>query len=537
MTRPASLAASIVILLCAIAPARSQEALPRLAEVGPWPAVSGLVGYGGRLWLVNGVKGRNHNSADLYSYDPASGRLRYERHLFSQDAGAPLVFGALLYWPFEDPRASLGWGQFLVTDGTGWRLGTIPTAEIFHVHDLAAVGGRLVAATSAWRAGLQVSDDGGLTWREIYDHPTPEKRVSRITELIEVNGRVLAYLTQRSGQRVLVLDGDSVEELAGWPKDRPLRAWALLDGWVYGLVEEAGGTAVWRSDGARVEPVAPARAGWRPRALAAGDGALWAVGVEGDGGLLWRSTDGRDWEAVGRIAGARPGAVQVHEGVVYVGGTDAEGRGALWGRSLGEPMPSRPSTNASSLEGFFGGGRPAPEPWRPVVARLDQALADPASYAHHGERLRDLAFELAMARPPAEVWRDRMMRKVPDIELSLIGGKTTARGEDLAQWILLWGLSLAGEGEVPAAWLAEPWTGEPNPSEKYFAPAPAAIWTAAVIGQNDAATIGALVDRLDRPGDPPWLTGDVVGALTALTGERFGYDAAGWRAWWAEARK
>ena len=34
-----------------------------------------------------------------------------------------------------------------------------------------------------------------------------------------------------------------------------------------------------------------------------------------------------------------------------------------------------------------------------------------------------------------------------------------------------------------------------------------------------------------------FLHGDVVGALTALTGERFAYDREAWRDWWARARE
>jgi hypothetical protein len=77
---------------------------------------------------------------------------------------------------------------------------------------------------------------------------------------------------------------------------------------------------------------------------------------------------------------------------------------------------------------------------------------------------------------------------------------------------------------------------EPNAAEKYFATAPAAIRTAGEIGQDDTATLGALIARLDRHDDPLWLTGDVVGALTALTGQRFAYDRAAWRNWWDGAR-
>jgi hypothetical protein len=53
--------------------------------------------------------------------------------------------------------------------------------------------------------------------------------------------------------------------------------------------------------------------------------------------------------------------------------------------------------------------------------------------------------------------------------------------------------------------------------------------------QTAAATIAALIERLDRASDPLWLRGDAIGALSALTGERFGYDAAAWRRWWRDA--
>ena len=84
---------------------------------------------------------------------------------------------------------------------------------------------------------------------------------------------------------------------------------------------------------------------------------------------------------------------------------------------------------------------------------------------------------------------------------------------------------------VPPELIEAPWRAPVNRSEKYFESAPAALWAAAEIGQADEATIAALIDRLDRPDDPDWLRGDVIGALTALTGERFGYDIAKWRSW------
>jgi len=53
----------------------------------------------------------------------------------------------------------------------------------------------------------------------------------------------------------------------------------------------------------------------------------------------------------------------------------------------------------------------------------------------------------------------------------------------------------------------------------------------AQLGQADEETVGALVGRLGAD-HPQWLDGDLVGALTVLTGERFGYDLAAWRRWW-----
>ncbi len=535
---------SIVLALAALGPmvllaaaASAQEAFPRLARVGPWPVVSRLVGYEGRLWFANSVKGRNHNSADVYSFDPETGGLRYERHLFSQDAGRPLVADGLLYWTYEDGRFSLGWGGFLVTDGERWRAGTVASAEIYHVFAMAQLGDRLVAATSAWRAGLQVSEDQGRSWRAVYDHPTPDRRVSRITDLIDVNGRLLGTLTLRDRRDVLRFGGKTVDELGGWPSNAAVRGWARFGDWVYALVPEGNGVAVWRSDGATVETVAPPRAGWWPRALAAGADALWAVTSDSKdgGGVLWRSADGHDWQRYRTIPDGRPWEVAIADGWLFVGGAGDDGAGALWGLRLATPADKQ-AARPGRLETVFARKATGPDDIGTLAARVDRAVAEPDSYRSHGAELRDAVFALAMDQPSAEVWRQRLVRPAPDTTLSLIGGNTSASAAALARWILLWGMSLAGTGEVPRDWLSAPWTAPDNTAEKYFATAPAAIWTAGEIGQDDRATLDALIARLDREDDPLWLTGDVVGALTALTGGRFAYDRAAWRAWWERAR-
>ncbi len=173
--------------------------------------------------------------------------------------------------------------------------------------------------------------------------------------------------------------------------------------------------------------------------------------------------------------------------------------------------------------------------WDDAKERLDAVLRDPETYIGHSAPLRDIVFELAQAGPPPELFSSRLTSPVPEMTLSLIGGAVQASAVTMARWMLLWGMSLTGTGEVPLDLISEPWEAPANRAEKYFAAPPAAMWAVAMVGQDDGATIAALIERLERTEDPLWLRGDAVGALSAVTGQRFGYDAAAWRKWWSEA--
>lgn len=139
--------------------ARGVEKLVPMASPGPWSGVSAIIGYRGKIWFVNSNPFVDHNSADIYSYDPATGRARFEKHLFSQDVGRPAVANGLLYWPFEDARFSVGRGEYMVTDGREWQWRIVPNGEVFHIHAMLNHHGGLYAATLArwyllWGAGL-----------------------------------------------------------------------------------------------------------------------------------------------------------------------------------------------------------------------------------------------------------------------------------------------------------------------------------------------------------------------------------------------
>ncbi len=545
MNRAGRLLAAAAVLLAVVRAAGSENALaaaPKapardlvvVARVGPWPILSALIGYRGRLWFANSVRYPDHNSADLYSLGLAAGDVRPERHLFSQDVGTPVVAGGLLYWPYEDPRPSVGWGHIAVTDGDKWRLRVMPgSPPMFHVHAMENMAGRLYAATSAWRAGLHVSTDGGLRWRRIYDHPTPRRQVTRIVALAAFSGRLFGALIERRDgaprHPLLVLDGDAVTEVPGWPETARMLDLAAAKGGVYGLVREAGGVAFWRTDGRIAERLADAGTLPPLRAFAADSDGFWGVGSASGGGALWRSGDGRSWRRVQQLAGGRPVDVVVHRGQVYVGGAGSDGRGILWGpppaSSLLLPPDPPPAWPA----------RPTQEAvdWTAAETILDEAVSKPGSYR---TRLRDLAYRWALADPPAGFFEAALETPFPDRRVAMFGGSLSPRAVDLGRHILLWGMGVAGRGKVSGALLDRAWARASNRPQKWFDSLPMALFAVSWVGQDDATTVARLIERLDRAGDPLWLRGDIVGALGAVTGKRFGYDIAAWRQWWAEAK-
>jgi len=515
----------VLALLLAPVPA-SAEALVRLTAPAPANTVHALIGYGARLWFATGDPFTNANLGDVWSWDPARGKARYERHLFSQSAGAPAVAGGLLYWPFEDSRFSPARAEFAVTDGRRWAWRAVGGVRAYHLHALDGHGGALYAATSEWAGALSRSADGGATWRTLYHHPTPARRVSRLTTLAALGSRLYAGLVGRYdvGPRVLRLAGATLVAAPGFPPARAVSAMVAFGGRLYAALATGHGREVWRRGDGSAEPV-PALAGRRIEALAAGEAALWAV--SGDGALL-RSADGARWETVQRFPGEMPVAVAVHAGRVYVGTRDEGGLGALWG-------PPAPAPVGRAIVA------PAPLPGRPPAAgpadfaALDAALADPSAYADEAERLKDILRALSIHPEPAvgAALAARLAGPTPAGRFAYMGGALAATPAEIARWYLLWALARNGHGRVPPALIRAPWRAAENPSGKYFEPAPAAMWAAAELGQNDPETLAALVSRLGAAGDPPWLTGDAVGALTAITGKRFAYDLPAWRRWWA----
>ncbi len=254
------------------------------------------------------------------------------------------------------------------------------------------------------------------------------------------------------------------------------------------------------------------------------------MSAEDRGGTLWQSTDGTDWRAIGSLSHGKPEEIAVTAEGVYVTGAGDDGRGILWGR------PDRPGPIDADAPHAVLPRAPAQSVDLDALGRsLDRALREPESYAEHGAILRDLVHAAARGGAPATFFSERLRRPMARHEVPLIGGDVRVPADRLGRWILLWGMAIGGRGRVPLELILEPWRAEANGSQKYFAAPPMAIRAAAAVGQRDRATVAALIERLARPEDPLWLRGDAIGALAALTGQRFAYDIAAWRAWWQAA--
>ena len=527
-----AVAGSLLLLASGAMAQETPKRMEVVARAGPWPVISRVIGYRGRVWFANSVKGVNHNSADLWSLDPKTSEVRYERHLFSQDAGEPMVYKGLLYWPYEDTRSSLGWGGVDVTNGEDWRFLAIPGAQIFHTHALAEWQGDLLAVSSAWRMGLQRSGDGGLTWRPIYDHPTPTGRVSRMTSFVSVDGQGIGRLRESNYTRLIRWDGKDVHDVLDWGQGVHFHGLTAHGVAAYLIRTEKIGSTVWTVEGEVVRRFSPPKYGWNVQDMTSDGEKLWAVTRTKAGGELWSSKYGISWTMEATFEGGTPDNVAAADGAVYVGGTDKDGRGILWalmpdgpaGAFSGTPpdLPLQPSPgeNGAELETL---GR-----------ELDAALKVPENFRNHGRGvLRELVFKIAQAGPPAGFLAQRLDADMPDWQAPMLGGQFTVPAQDLGRWILLWGMGLSKNGPVPTDYLMRPWTVPAHGSEKYFDPLLMALWAVIQTGQNDDETVGTLIARLGNGQDPLWVTGEVVGTLSALTGQRFGYDKAAWRTWWS----
>jgi hypothetical protein len=517
--------------LFAAMPAPGWAATVEKHSVGPWPVVSQIIGYQDRIWFANSVKGVNHNSADLYSIGLEDAAPRYEWHLFSQDAGDPAVHNGLLYWPSEDARAGPGVGAFDVTDGGRWEHGLVPTAQAFHIHAMVSVDGYLYAAPSAWKASIARSADGGATWAGLYLHPTADRKVSRITALASLNGQVFGTLGAPEGRQLIRVDDGSGTPVPGWPVRREVAGLTAHHGWLYGLVSGADETVIWRTDGARSQPVWTAPDGWSPTSITSDGTNLWMVGQRDGESRLWQARDGLDWRETAVLPDGSAQSLVAYRGLVAIGGRGEDGRGILWTVRDGPPM--RQAILPVVWPDLFPMPR-VPVDWDQEARALDTLLSAPKGYAGYGLQLRQRINNLPRTNVPSDFYNQRLAARMPRTPLPLFGDIVLDEMAVMGRWRIYWGMGWSRTGRVSPSDILRPADYTLNRPAKYFSTAEMAMWAAGRLGQRDRATLASLIARLEDPGTPLWLKGDAVGALTAITGRRFGYDGKAWRDWFSE---
>lgn len=493
-----------------------------IAQVGPWPVASRLIGYRGRLWFANSVKGRNHNSADIWSLDPANGNKRYERHLFSQDAGLPLVSKGLLYWPFEDALLSFGNGVVEVTDGETWQPLVIPNAPIYHTSQLLEWQDGLLAITGTRNAGMQFSKDAGRSWEELYIHPTPSTHVSRLKEMLVFDGQTYASLKDAKVKRLTRWTGAGFETVKSWPPNRYFNGLTVHKDALFGLVGRGGEREIWKFDGSR-----SVRVGFKgPFTDLTSDGEqLWMVARDG---RLWSSARGEEWTRHGDLKNGRPVSIQSVSKGIYVAGAGDDGRGIVWG-TRGHSI-----ADGTKVAGLISQRptKPATINWQAAGRKIDRLLSDPSTYgSSRTGQLRTVVSQAVAQGAPSGFFAKRLKTKIPPVKISAFGGNMELKAQDIAHSILLSAMETAGYPNVPVKYLLDPWDSEPNSYEKYFELELSALRAVAGSGQNDGPTIDALLARFDFSNDPPWLKSQIIGTLTAVSGEHFGYDIAAWEKW------
>lgn len=532
MARPIRHVALALLIAAMAMTARSSEAgeadgpLTMLARPGAWPGISSLIAYDSRIWFTNSEPFADTNAADVYSYDPLTGKTRYERGLFTQDTGAPVVFLGRLYWPFEDARFSMGVGEYAVTDGQVWRWRRLPQGHAFHLHAMAACGETLIAVTGAWEGQLQVSGDRGGSWRLAATYPKGTAPFSRLVAVTPFGDRCFVGSAARGsrGTKLLEWTGAVLVPVKGWPEGDRTDGLVVHRGRLFAWNDASDNRILYAFDGERTVRVAAPPSG-RVRALSSDGTHLWAVGGRQGAGTLWRLDKGTAWKEVQRFQ-ETPISVLAVSGALFVG-TYAEGGGALWGTRSKAPALSAETEP-------FEIPKPRPAETAKALGRIETLVKGEIGESDRFRELR-VVFQQLAAVSDREIGH-QLAALYPKVALKgqvRMFTNAQVNRSDLLRWYLMGAMAVTGSGRAPVELLSAQFSEKPNRAHKYFDPAIAAIATIGWIGQDDQETVGALVNRLRRKVDPKWLQGDVVAALSALTGKRFGHDAARWRRWWA----
>lgn len=528
----------VAFILAGFAPANSgsTSTLEVLARPGPWPVADNLIVYRNKVWFSSAVKGVNHNSADVWSYSPSTKTTRFERYLFSQDAGRPTVHSGLLYWPFEDMRAGLGKGIVSVTNGRSWKNLYLPSKEyMMHTHSLMEWRGQLVAAMAGWHSSISVSKDRGLSWKAIVSDAPRVGSFHRYNDLTKLGDQLFAKHWEIDGLKLSRFVDGKMIDLEDWPQCRDMSRFVEFNKALYTIVDLKSGLSVlWQIDANGHRAVGTMPEDLELRALANDGEKLWVVTKSVGGGELWASGDGISFTLQKSFEGGVAfDAVAMDVDTIFVSGEGDDGKAILWGpgrfqnHALNRPIARLPFP-------------PVPKDivtdFTVLKSQLQTALMDDTLYGRHGSALRTMIFEILAQDPPDDFFRSLLELDFPETAVDVYGGQFTVPAREIATWLLINAMEQNREATVPLRYLTGQWLRLGNGPQKWFDPLLAAMRAIQLIGQDDQATIEALIARLDFD-DPDWLKSQVTGTLAALTRQPFAHNEDRWKNWWVDARE
>lgn len=534
-SRMTKLLSGLIILTIFAATNGATQELERVARFEQWPGVSQVIAYRDRIWLVNSEPFRDNNAADVYSYSIKDKSLRYERSLFSQDVGVPVVFNGLLHWPFEDPRRSAGSGEYAVTDGTNWQWQAMRSGSVMHVHAMNVCDGELVAATGSWTGQLHRQEENN-DWEVQYDYPAAESSFSRIVSVIQLNDDCIvgASARRKNEAKLFTLKGDKPEPIDGWPISDRVDNLTKHQQSIFAFADSGNNRRLIRYDGVQThEVVLPDNQ--RPRAMHSDGNSFWLVTHDSNSdtkrGNLWKYSGNNEFEAVLHFPDVPISITSLGESVVI--GTYAKSGGALLVvNNVGQSPRTEPKTTELKLES-------EPQDLDPALTEtlyqeIQKIIKDPQSTDNYARALRrNLGRHPAIKTPEFGAALTRVLGESIEGPPTTMFTGQSIKHQDLVRWFLITTLAINGNGRVDPDWISLETELQVPDSSKVFDPSIASIVASGWLKQNDKQTLRALITRLNRTSDPLWVKADVIGALTAITNQRFAYDVSAWNLWWS----
>ena len=481
-----------------------------------------------------------------------TGQVRYERSLFSQDTGNPVVYKGLLHWPFEDPRRSAGTGEYAITDGTDWRWRSMQSGSVMHVHAMNVCNERLVAVTGSWTGQLHEQQPDG-DWNLQYEVPAGDAPFSRLVSVQPFNDQcaVGAAISGESAVRLFSVQGAAAKAFSNWPSSNRVDVITHHQGAIFAFADTRNVRELLWFNGEKTERIELPEGSW-PRALHSDGVNLWLATQEpaetdaggSARGTLWQYTGAGVFTSLTRLQSPPIALTSLRE-QIFIGTYDSAG-GELWVYGEANPRSSTSVSSAANTANVTAPGElpvatDAPVNQQQVAAlynELSTVLKNSSSTQNFARGLRD-----SLSRHPQRYDVEfgaaigLLLQDQYDLTPVRMFTERLVPTTDLVQWYLILALAINGHGHIDPAFIVSEKPVVDHNSGKIFHPSVAAIVASGWLNQRDSNTIDALMQRLNRQTDPVWVRADVIGALTAVTGQRFAYDVDQWNQWWQSQRR